>query len=112
LLPKKFSLSKKSDIEAVKSERRITGESPLLYFVAKKTQNEKSRLAAVLPKRLGKAVFRNKIKRRLASAFMRLIGEFVFPVDIVAYPRTDVALVPFEVLVERLKQALVKQGIL
>lgn len=112
MLPKKFRLSKSGDITVVKRESKITSKRPLFYFIARKTRNKNPRLAVVVPKRLGKAVFRNKLKRRFCGAFMKLVDKLCFSVDMVAYPRAGLATVPFVELVKNLKEAFVSQGMM
>ncbi len=72
MLPKKNRLKKKKEIEAVFKGNKLVSSSILIYCI--KTNKQPSRFAFSVPKRIyKKAVFRNKIKRRLREIFRQEI---------------------------------------
>jgi len=87
LLPKQERLSLAREIKRVAGARQYSGKSPLLYLVARDNALMVSRLAVVVPKSLGNAVKRNRLRRRISSVFAVLKAKIIVPVDIVAYPR-------------------------
>ena len=52
----------------------------------------------VTPKKLGKAVLRNRIRRRLMSIFSKIRHKIGKNLDIVLYPRQAVAAKPYQAL--------------
>jgi ribonuclease P protein component len=61
-----------------------------------------SRLGITVPARLGKAVLRNRLKRRLREAFRLNRSALPGGWDILVNPREAVATVPFPALVREL----------
>lgn len=84
MLPKRERLSSERDIKAVLATRQYIYNSPLLRFVARDNLLESSRAAVVAPKKLGKAVRRNRLRRVFKAAFSFL--EIRRGVDIVLFP--------------------------
>ena len=67
-----------------------------------------SRLGLTVPKAVGKAVLRNRIKRRLREAFRLHRAEFSAPWDIVINPRRAVADVPFAQIEQALEKVIAR----
>jgi ribonuclease P protein component len=86
LLPKKERLSRERDIKAVIKSKQFKASSPLLYIVACENDLQLPRLAIVTPRKLGNAVLRNRIRRRLFDVFSDLKPKIVKPVDLLAFP--------------------------
>jgi len=72
LLPKRKRLSSEREINAVLSHRQYEKKTPLLYLVGRDNRLDHSRLCVVASKKLGKAVLRNKVRRRFARAFSKI----------------------------------------
>ncbi len=82
LFPRKQKLTKKSDFTALYSSGIKKTEGPLLIH---RKQNEfgYSRLGLSVPKRVGNAVSRNRIKRLCREAFRQVQHDIQTPIDIV-----------------------------
>lgn len=71
------------------------------------TQTDGPRIGLTVPKVLGKAHDRNRIKRRLRAALALHAGELAnLPVDVILHPRRSVLLLGWEPLQSELKSVL------
>jgi ribonuclease P protein component len=59
---------------------------------------EHPRIGLTVPKAIGNAVLRNRIKRRMRAAVSRHIHSLTAPVDVVLHPRRTAAEIEFTVL--------------
>jgi len=83
----RFRLHRTSDIQRV----RRTGKSyahPLLVLVAARSEPPQSRVAFSAGKRVGRAVERNRAKRRLREAVRPLLGSLAKGWDLLLIART------------------------
>ncbi len=81
-LPRRARLSRRRDIEAVRRlGRRVSGRSGTVW--SRPNGAEHSRLCVICPRRLGTAVQRNRIRRRVQVALMAVTGELEGAWDIV-----------------------------
>jgi ribonuclease P protein component len=69
-----------------------------------------ARLGLTVPRALGGAVVRNRIKRRLREAFRRHRGEFGVCWDIVLNPRRAALTAPFAEIERALQKVIEKCG--
>ena len=85
----KKKLSKTSEFKKVFSEgRRIEGKNLIIFFL--KNDYNFNRPGIIIKKEIGKAVVRNKIKRRLKEAF-RLINKKLSPgYDIIMLAKNNI----------------------
>ena len=73
----------RSGFHAVYATRRSRRAGPLLVFVRRGTGEFGPRLGLSLPKRVGSAVVRNRIRRRLREAFRLQQHDWPSGVDVV-----------------------------
>jgi len=77
----------------------------MTVFYLRRADAKAARFGFTLPKFLGGAVERNRIKRRLREA-VRLHGRLVAPVDIVINPKKSVLKAHFAELESDIKRAM------
>lgn len=73
----------------------IREESTLFRLAAARGCSDDSRIAFIVSRRLGSAVRRNRVRRRLRQAFESLITRPHPPLDIVVVARRTILDVPF-----------------
>jgi ribonuclease P protein component len=95
--PKSLRLLRRAEFRQVYEEGRRRSNSLCTMFF-RPNQRAETRLGITTPSRLGKAVTRNRIKRRLRELFRQEYSELPKGVDIVLNPRPAAATVPFQVL--------------
>lgn len=89
LFPKAYRLRKSSEFKSVfRSGRKIITDT--LVFHILKTDSESARLGLAVSKKVGNAVKRNHVKRRIREAFRLKRTELPFCFDMVVYPRKGV----------------------
>jgi ribonuclease P protein component len=90
------------------------------FFVLYGTLNQEDfhRLGLTVSRKIGKAVIRNKIKRRIREIFRRYVEKDLAPMDLVLNVKKAIRFCPFEVLKEdvvrgsmRMNQVLVRKKI-
>ncbi len=109
-------LQSKREIQQVIKNRQYQARTPLLQIVGRNNSLTLFRVVAVTPRRLGSAVKRNKIRRRIYSIFDDLKGKIKAGVDVVVFPfagSVDAEYSSIAVAVNRvlLKAGLVQNGI-
>lgn len=89
-----FRLRKHADYQRVyKASRKQFGRQMAYFFAlrdaeaAARSDTEGPRVGLTVPKALGKAVARNRIKRRLREAVRSALPALSGPVDVVLHPR-------------------------
>jgi ribonuclease P protein component len=88
-------LCKHADYQLVYKAGRKQFGKQLAYFHALRPANRRSetpgpRIGLTVPKALGKAVDRNRIKRRMREAVRAALPLLTAPVDVVLHPRRSV----------------------
>jgi len=88
-------LRKHADYQLVYKSSRKQFAKQLAYFFALRAADRRSettgpRIGLTVPKALGKAVDRNRIKRRLREAVRAALPLLTSPVDVVLHPRRSV----------------------
>lgn len=105
MLSKRSRLRSNQEIKAALKEREFESRGPLLHYVARHNTLNYSRLAVVTPKKLGKAVTRNRLRRVFKAAFANIWRNIAKNVDLIIFPRAKAIGQP----VDKVTQTLVKQ---
>ncbi len=107
-----FRLRKHADYQRVyKAGRKQFGRQIAWFFAlrdaatAARSDTTGPRIGLTVPKSLGKAVTRNRIKRRLREAVRRALPLLAAPVDVVLHPKRGVLEAEFA-LIEREVQTI------
>ncbi|MBU0672061.1 MAG: ribonuclease P protein component [Candidatus Margulisbacteria bacterium] len=87
MLPKSARLSKEREIKRTIRAKQYEARRPLLYLVAMDNSHAESRLTVVIPKKLGKAVVRNRMRRVIQAVFGNIRHKIAKNIDIVVFPR-------------------------
>ncbi|MFH1684533.1 MAG: ribonuclease P protein component [Candidatus Margulisiibacteriota bacterium] len=87
MLPKSARISSEREIRKTIKNKQYESSSPLLYLVANDNSLDGSRLAVVIPKKIGKAVVRNRLRRVFQAAFSEIRHKMAKNIDIVLFPR-------------------------
>lgn len=102
-----FRLRKHADYQRVYNSSRKQFSKQIAYFFAprpaagpdgaplRNATPETPRIGLTVPKALGKAVDRNRIKRRMREAVRASLPELALPVDVILHPRRTVITQPF-----------------
>lgn len=106
MLPKRERLANEREIKEVVREKQYESKGPLLSLAARDNSMSFSRLAVVVPKRLGSAPRRNRMRRIIFEVFGKLTPDFRKNIDMVIYPRTPVLTKGFAELIFELKVCL------
>jgi len=88
-----FRLRKHADYQRVYTVSRKQFSRQMSYFVAPRTEalaDAAPRVGLTVGKVMGKAVDRNRIKRRMREAVRRNLGLLTAPVDVILHPRRSV----------------------
>ena len=95
--PPNFRLRKHADYQRVyKAGRKQFGRQMAYFFAlrdaesAARSETVGPRIGLTVPKALGKAVARNRIKRRLREAVRAALPALSAPVDLVLHPKRSV----------------------
>ena len=105
----KRKLSKTSEFKKVFSEgRRIEGKNLVIFTL--RNDYGFNRLGVIVKKETGKAVARNKIKRRLKEAF-RLVNRKLFPrYDIIVLAKNSIGKSDYSEIYNDLENLFYKEG--
>jgi ribonuclease P protein component len=117
-----YRLRKHADYQLVYKAGRKQFAKNIGYFYAlrpadRRSDTEGARVGLTVPKALGKAVDRNRIKRRMRVAVRRNLALLTAPVDVVLHPRRVVMTMEFATLerevgvIFRAVQAAFERGI-
>ncbi len=88
-------LRKHADYQRVYASSRKHFSKQMTYFYSLRPEDRRSdtegpRIGLTVPKALGKAVDRNRIKRRMRECLRRHAATLTFPVDVILHPRGTV----------------------
>ena len=117
-----YRLRKHADYQLVYKRGRRQFAKNIAYFYAVRPEERRSdtagaRVGLTVPKALGKAVDRNRIKRRLRVAVRRNLALLSAPLDVILHPRRVVMEMEFAALerevgmILRAVQAAFERGI-
>jgi ribonuclease P protein component len=100
-----FRLRKHADYQRVyKAGRKQFGKQMAYFFTvrdaaaAERSETEGPRIGLTVPKALGKAVARNRIKRRMREAVRAALPALSAPVDVILHPKRSVLEADFAVI--------------
>ena len=98
-----FRLRKHADYQRVYKASRKQSSRQMSYFVALRASSLPAdalapRVGLTVGKVMGKAVDRNRIKRRMREAVRRNIGVLEGPIDVILHPRRSVLDLDFALL--------------
>jgi len=112
-MKKTASLKRNDDFQYVFKKGKTKGSSVLVVFVVPNDMHL-NRLGVTVSKKMGKAVVRNKLRRRIKEGFRTFEEELTIGSghDIVILPKPDLATVSFAEVVKTLKYLMKKQGLL
>lgn len=96
--------------KAFKEGRSLASHAMVLYYVP--TEQEGSRVAFCVGKRLGNAVWRNRVRRRLREAFRQIEKEIPMGYHLIWVSRKAAESAPFDDLYLTMKRLLVKAAVL
>lgn len=107
--PKSSRLLRPSDFRRVYDEGiRVTGPHFTLFCL--KRAEGAVRIGFTVPRALGKAVQRNRIRRRVREAFRPLLAGLALPADLVVNPRKSAREAPFLDLRKEAQRMLARCG--
>jgi ribonuclease P protein component len=98
------SLSRRGDFAAIHRRGRRIPAGPLTFLV-RPGRGGRSRLGIAVPRAVGKAVVRNRIRRRLQNAFDRT-NFGAAGLDVVVIVRPEAAAAPFRSFLANVERAL------
>ena len=90
MLPRKFRLKKKGDFKMIYNQGKSLANSYLVLYSLKRSDHKQARIGITVSKKVGKAVERNKIKRRLREAVKLHLHELKEPFDIIFIARPKI----------------------
>ena len=98
MLPRDERISKEAEIRAILRTGSRKTRTPLLDLVIKPNHTSKPRLLVITKKALGKAVQRNRIKRRIKGAYLKIRHNINENNDMVVFPKPDSGCANFDYL--------------
>jgi ribonuclease P protein component len=107
--PKTFRLLRRAEFRRVYDEGQRRS-APLCTVFTRPNGLPSTRLGITVPRALGNAVLRNRMKRRLREVFRRHRLALPGGWDIIVNPRPATAEVPFETLAKELLRIFPKQA--
>ena len=115
-MKKTVSLKKNCDFQEVFKNGKTKGSDILVVFVAPfngaETENKQNRLGVTVSKKMGNAVKRNLLRRRIKEAFRTFEQELKGGHDIVILPKQGLADASFLHIKKTLKGIMRRQGLL
>jgi ribonuclease P protein component len=104
--PKGSRLLKRADFQAVYhgGKRHFSGN--ITAFYRRREDGAGPRVGFTVGKVLGRAVERNRIRRRMRAAVQRHLAELRMPLDVVLHPRKSVLTLEFDRLEAEVEQVL------
>jgi ribonuclease P protein component len=99
-------LRKHSDFQTVYHEGKRHSSANITVFYRRREDVAGPRVGFTVGKLLGRAVERNRIRRRMRAAVQRHLTEIYLPLDLVLHPRKSVLTIDFARLDAEVGQVL------
>ncbi|MGI6588003.1 MAG: ribonuclease P protein component [Peptococcia bacterium] len=115
MLPQRYRLKKNDDFRKIYKYGRSMADSYLvlyIYFRVKKQFSGNPRIGFSVSKRLGSAVSRNKIKRKMRAALIPYLQFIVQDVDIIFVARKKIKGISFRDVEKSMGKLLKKAGLI
>jgi ribonuclease P protein component len=111
--PKSLRLLKHADFQAVYEQGRKHFSGNIAGFFRVRDDQSGPRVGFAVGRRLGGAVDRNRIRRRLRAAVPPKLGSLGGPVDVVLHPRKSVLTMEFSRLENEIERlfATIRRGV-
>lgn len=93
-------------------KRGKSAVSPVLAIYAKKTKNTSNRIGITVSTKVGKAVVRNRVRRRIREAYRINEGRFIDGCDVIIVARVRASSVSFNDIEKNLLRLSASLGIL
>lgn len=106
------TLRQPQDLDRVFREGRWQRLQPVAVGVLHRDDEEQSRFAFVAGRRVGKAVRRNRARRRMREAVRSMMGDICAGADIVLAARPETVETDFRQLRQAIRRALEAEGLL
>lgn len=110
-MKKSVSLKKNHEFKRLYSKGRTT-VTPYMVIYSRKTKTGHNRIGITVTKKLGKAVHRNRVRRRLKEIYRVNEDKFAVGYDIVAVARVSSRFAEFKQLEQAFLDAGAKLGLL
>lgn len=94
MLPRQNRISSGSEIKDILQSKQIKANTLLLSCFAKTNNFQDFRLAIICKKRLGNAVVRNRLRRRISAACLKIMHNNAKNIDLVVIPKAFSAIYP------------------
>ncbi len=109
-MPKLVTLRRQREIDALfRGGRRLRGR--LLMAVVLPRPEEGPRALFVVGRKVGGAVVRNRVRRRLREAYRAAVGRFQRPIDVALVAHPPAAEATYQQLAAELAELLAKAGV-
>lgn len=96
LIPKKYRLKKKGDFQKIFEHGKSFAGPYFVLYLKKKEEQRPSRIGFAVSKKMGTAVLRNKLKRKLREAIRPLIPRVKENYDIIVVARSRLKKISFQ----------------
>lgn len=107
MLPKGDRLRKEKEIRETLKHPGRKFKTPLLYFITRPNDLNGPRLLVITKKSLGGAVKRNRIKRLVKAAYLKIRRKININIDIVVFPNKEAESSSLQYLAQLLEKSLV-----
>ena len=110
-MSKKAIIKRSSEIRAILQTGKYVN-NPFFKIAYLPGSSKQSRWAVLIGKRYGKAVERNRIKRRLREILRNIAPQLQSTFDLLMIPRRTVEEISFQLLREKVHYSFKKEGLL
>lgn len=108
---RQFSLKKNKEFHFVYRAGKSAGSSSIVLVYAK-SRHQSIRVGFSVSKKVGNAVTRNKVKRRMRDAFFRQLSEIKPGYSLVFVAKPALATQSFEQLYKNMRHTLIRANLL